>query len=168
MLSASQEIYSRRVRLVFSEPWKVVRGPVSGMRIAITGQYCSRDILSAWGRCSETGESIIQGRLRASLAAYDVFLVFASTASAAASFRSLCGSVRGAPVCSSQTSPMAAPQVAQSTDSICFGVSSLLFTTTSCNIPSRDNAQYCSFLAHLAKPKLQIVTPVVSCQCEQN
>ena len=53
---------------------------------------------------------------------------FVSTASAAKSFRSRCGSVRGAPECSSQTSPTAAPQVVQGTDSICFGVSSLDFT----------------------------------------
>src|SRR5579863_10725675 len=39
MLSASQEIYSRKVRLVFSEPWKVVRGPVSRIGEPITGQY---------------------------------------------------------------------------------------------------------------------------------
>jgi hypothetical protein len=53
---------------------------------------------------------------------------FASTDSAAESFRSRCGSVRGAPVCSSQASPIAAPQVVQRTDIICFGVSSLDFT----------------------------------------
>src|ERR1035437_5405996 len=55
-------------------------------------------------------------------------LEFAATASAAESFRSRCGSVRGAPVCSSQTSSVAAPQVGQGTDNICFGVSSLVFT----------------------------------------
>jgi hypothetical protein len=54
---------------------------------------------------------------------------FISTASAAESFRSRCGSVRGAPVCSSHTSPTAAPHVVQGTDSICLGVSSLAFTT---------------------------------------
>ena len=53
---------------------------------------------------------------------------FVSTASAAESFRSRCGSVRGAPVCSSHTSPTAAPQVVQGTDNICFGVSSVDFT----------------------------------------
>jgi hypothetical protein len=67
---------------------------------------------------------------------------FASAASAAESFRSRCGSVRGAPVCSSQASPTAAPQVVQGTDSICFGVSSFVFTTTSCTFPIRENAQY--------------------------
>lgn len=51
-----------------------------------------------------------------------------STASAAKSFRSRCGSVRGPPECSSQASPIAAPQVSQGTDNICFGVSSLVFT----------------------------------------
>jgi hypothetical protein len=53
---------------------------------------------------------------------------FVSRASAAESFRSRCGSVRGAPVCSSQASPAAAPQVVQGTDNISFGVSSLVFT----------------------------------------
>jgi hypothetical protein len=55
---------------------------------------------------------------------------FSSTASAAESFRSRCGSVRGAPVCSSQGSLAAAPQVVQGTANICFGVSSLVFITT--------------------------------------
>ncbi len=62
------------------------------------------------------------------LGGYDCLLIFASTASAAESLRSRCGSVRGAPVCSSQTSPMAAPHVVQGTSNICFGVSSLVFT----------------------------------------
>lgn len=53
-----------------------------------------------------------------------------STASAAESFRSRCGSVRRVPVCSSQASPIAAPQVVQGTDNICFGVSSFVFTST--------------------------------------
>jgi hypothetical protein len=55
---------------------------------------------------------------------------FVSTASAAESFRSRCGSVRKAPACSSQAFSVAAPQVGQGTDNICFGVSSLVFTTT--------------------------------------
>jgi hypothetical protein len=57
-----------------------------------------------------------------------VLRVFASTASAADSFRSRWGSVRSAPVCSSHASPVAAPQVVQGTDNICFGVSSFVFT----------------------------------------
>jgi hypothetical protein len=69
---------------------------------------------------------------------------FVSTASAAESFRSRCGSVRGAPVCSSQTSPIAAPQVLQGTDNICLKVSSLVFTIPWCNDPQSKNAQYCS------------------------
>src|SRR5579864_6286406 len=44
-----------------------------------------------------------------------------STASAAESFRSRCGSVRRAPVCSSHASPVAALHVGQGTDNICFG-----------------------------------------------
>ena len=58
---------------------------------------------------------------------------FVSRASAAESFRSRCGSVRNAPVCSSQASLIAAPQVGQGTDCICFSVSSFVFTTPSCN-----------------------------------
>jgi hypothetical protein len=58
------------------------------------------------------------------------FLRFASTASAAESFRSRCASLRGTPLCSSQTSFVAAPQVGQGTESVCFMVSSLLFTAT--------------------------------------
>lgn len=54
--------------------------------------------------------------------------IFVSSASIAESLRSRCGSVRGAPVCNSQTSPIAAPQVLQGTDNICFVVSSLAFT----------------------------------------
>lgn len=69
---------------------------------------------------------------------YRLPIVF-STVSAAASFRSRWGSVRGAPVCNSQTSPMAAPQVPQGTDSICFGVSSFDFTNIKmqCHIEKR-------------------------------
>jgi hypothetical protein len=51
-----------------------------------------------------------------------------SSASAAESFRSRCGSVRGVPECSSQASPIVAPQVLQGTHNICFRVSSLVFT----------------------------------------
>jgi hypothetical protein len=71
-----------------------------------------------------------------------IFAVYFPTVSAAESFRSRCGSVRGAPVCSSQASPIAAPQVLQGTDNTCFGVSSLVFTTTECNAHSREDAQY--------------------------
>src|SRR5437667_5037203 len=52
-----------------------------------------------------------------------------STASAAENFRSRCGSLRRAPVCSSHGWPIAAPHVGQGTEDICFGVSWLLFTT---------------------------------------
>src|SRR5271156_3355218 len=65
-----------------------------------------------------------------------------STASAAESFRSRCGSVRGAPVCSSQTSPIAAPHVLQGTDNICFGVSSLVFTPQNASPTNRKDVQY--------------------------
>jgi hypothetical protein len=59
---------------------------------------------------------------------------FISTASAEDSFRSRCGSVRKAPVWSSHASPVAAPQVGQGTDNICFAVSSLVFIPKVCNV----------------------------------
>jgi hypothetical protein len=64
-------------------------------------------------------------------------------ASAAVSFRSRCGSVRGAPECSSHTSRIAAPQVGQGTDNVWLGVSSLTFTAIYCNAPTPKN---CSIL----------------------
>jgi len=68
-----------------------------------------------------------------------VLLGLVSTASAAASFRSRCGSVRGAPVCSSQASSLVAPQVGQGTDNICFRVRSLVFTATGYSLPQLEN-----------------------------
>lgn len=63
-----------------------------------------------------------------------IFLVdFASTASAAANFRSLCGSLRNAPECNSQGSPIAAPHVRHGTAMSCFGVSSLFFINAGFN-----------------------------------
>ena len=59
---------------------------------------------------------------------------FISTASAADSFRSRCGSVRRAPVWSSHASPVATPQVGQGTDNTCFAVSSLVFIPKDCNV----------------------------------
>jgi hypothetical protein len=53
----------------------------------------------------------------------------ASSESAAANLRSLCGSLRNAPECSSQGSPIAAPHVGHGTAMSCFGVSSLDFIT---------------------------------------
>lgn len=76
---------------------------------------------------------------------YRLPVVF-STASAASSFRSRWGSVRGAPVCNSQASPTAAPQVPQGTDSICFGVSSFVFTIVRCNATSKEDVHYCTLL----------------------
>jgi hypothetical protein len=73
---------------------------------------------------------------------------FFSIASAADSFLSRWGSNRGAPVCSSQASPMAAPQVVQSTDSVSFSVSSLVFTFRIMpHLPNRK----CSILLSLSK-----------------
>jgi len=53
--------------------------------------------------------------------------LFFSIASAAESFRSTCGSVRGLPECSKQGSPAPTPQVGQGTDDNCSGVKSLIF-----------------------------------------
>ena len=73
---------------------------------------------------------------------------FFCIASAADSFLSRWGSNRGAPVCSSQASPMAAPQVVQSTDSVSFSVSSLVFTFRI--MPHPPNRK-CSILLTLSK-----------------
>jgi len=61
-----------------------------------------------------------------------------STASAAESFRSRCGSVRRAPVCSSQASWLVAPQVGQGTDNICLRVRSLVFTAIGYCLPQLE------------------------------
>jgi hypothetical protein len=50
----------------------------------------------------------------------------------AANLRSTCGAERGAPECSSQRSPTAAPHVGHVTPDICLGVSSFLFTHPKC------------------------------------
>jgi hypothetical protein len=47
-------------------------------------------------------------------------------ASAAESFRSTCGSERGAPECSKQRAPAATPQVGQGTETNCFDVRSAI------------------------------------------
>src|SRR5882724_2050979 len=52
--------------------------------------------------------------------------LFFSIASAAESFRSTCGSVRGEPECNKQGSPGPTPQVGQGTDDNCSGVRSLM------------------------------------------
>lgn len=62
-----------------------------------------------------------------------------STASAAESFRSRCGSVRGVPVCSSQAPPLVAPQVGQGTDNICLRVRSFVFTATGYSLPQFES-----------------------------
>jgi hypothetical protein len=50
-------------------------------------------------------------------------------AAIAESFRSTCGSERGAPECSTQRSPTATPHVGQGTETSCAGVSSFFFTS---------------------------------------
>ena len=77
-----------------------------------------------------------------------------STASAAESFRSRCGSVRGAPVCSPQASAAAAPQVGQGTDKICFNVSSLLFIAPQCTVPQSKRWSILLIFNTLAKWQL--------------
>ena len=52
------------------------------------------------------------------------WLLFRSIASAAESFRSTWGSMRGAPECSKQRAPAATPHVGHGTESNCFGVKS--------------------------------------------
>jgi hypothetical protein len=87
------------------------------------------------------------------------FYGFVSTASAAESLRSRCGSLRGAPVCNSQAFPIAAPHVVQGTDNICFGVSSLVFTML---IMQRSTVRKCSILlisSTLAKRKVVLRRP---------
>jgi hypothetical protein len=80
-------------------------------------------------RRNKAGESACTRDPVASTGDYRL-LGFISTASAAESLRSRWGSVRRAPVCSSQGSSVAAPQVGQGTEHICFSVSSLVFTAT--------------------------------------
>ena len=93
----------------------MVRLPGSGRRNRVDRQLGIANVSGT----ATAGRGLIRLRL----------LSFISTASAAESLRSRCGSVRGAPELSSQTSPVAAPQVGQRTDNICFGVSSLVFMT---------------------------------------
>src|ERR1700683_4243524 len=54
-------------------------------------------------------------------------ILFVSIASTAESFRSTCGSERGAPECSTQRFPAATPHVGHETEDICLGVSSFFF-----------------------------------------
>src|SRR5882762_9293480 len=75
---------------------------------------------------------------------------FVSKASAAESFLSQCGSKRRAPECSSHGSPIAAPQVVQRTEFICFTVSSLVFISAFVFLLGRwlnrqeENLPFCS------------------------
>jgi hypothetical protein len=88
-------------------------------------------------------------------------------ASAAVSFRSRCGSVRGAPECSSQTSLIAAPQVGQGTDNVWLGVSSLAFTAIYCSVPTPKS---CSILLNekiLSELKSGAEEPKFFVNCEQ-
>jgi hypothetical protein len=60
-------------------------------------------------------------------------ILFVSIASAAESFRSRCGSVRGAPECSKQRSPGATPHVGQETEDNCFVVRSVILMQIECD-----------------------------------
>ena len=60
--------------------------------------------------------------------------------------------------------PIAAPQVLQGTDNICFGLSSRKFTTTQCTVPETKNAQYCSSFSTLAKSRCASRSPIGFCR----
>ncbi len=66
-------------------------------------------------------------------------ILFVSIASAAESFRSTCGSDRGAPECSTQRSPAPTPHVGHGTEDNCSGVSSLFFTGVDCGNTQPQN-----------------------------
>jgi hypothetical protein len=59
-------------------------------------------------------------------------VLFVSTASAAASFRSKCGSKRSPPECSSQPCPAATPHVGQGMEDHCLGVRSFILIPIFC------------------------------------
>jgi hypothetical protein len=91
---------------------------------------------------------------------------FAFKAAAAESFRAWCGSVRMPPVCSSQASPIAAPQLVQGTDNACFGVSSLILMNAQYNVLQLRNGRYCSFsgLFKLPFPIAEIQRAKIRCR----
>jgi len=109
----------------FAGCWKIRRkiqfrvGTLGRRAVSVLILAALKYFLFRWRRTTRRG---LTGRYR--------LLWLRSTASAAESFRSRCGSVRRAPACSSQASSVAAPQVGQGTDNICFRVSSLVFTAT--------------------------------------
>jgi hypothetical protein len=64
---------------------------------------------------------------------------------------------------------MAAPQVLQGTDSICFGVSSFVFTPQDATLLSKKDVHYCTFSNTSFKAAVSIVGPTALFQnCEQN
>jgi hypothetical protein len=69
-------------------------------------------------------------------------ILFVSIASAAESFRSTCGSERGAPECSKQCSPGATPHVGQGTENNCFAVRSLILIWIWCDKTSRKSVPF--------------------------
>jgi hypothetical protein len=69
-------------------------------------------------------------------------VLFVSTASAAASFRSKCGSKRSPPECSSQSCPAAAPQFGQGTEDSCFGVRCFILIRICCDNTFRKSVPF--------------------------
>jgi hypothetical protein len=68
--------------------------------------------------------------------------LFASMASAAESFRSICNSERGAPECSKQRFPAATPQVGQGTEDNWVGVRSFILMGTECDKKCRKSIRF--------------------------
>src|SRR4029077_13789003 len=74
-------------------------------------------------------------------------ILFVLIASAAESFRSTCGSERGAPECSKQRSPRATPHVGQGTENNCFSVRSPFLIWIRCAKTSRKTIPYRTLFA---------------------
>jgi hypothetical protein len=74
-------------------------------------------------------------------------ILLLSTASAAESFRSTCGSERGAPEYSKQRSPAATPHVGQGTANNCFAVRSRFLIWIQCPKTNRKTIPYRTLFA---------------------
>jgi hypothetical protein len=70
-------------------------------------------------------------------------------------------------VCSSQTSPIAAPHVMQGTDNICFGVSSFDFISTSCDALSLEKCPILLILSKLDRAECHSGYASDFLRCEQ-
>jgi hypothetical protein len=113
-------------------PTRLANHPSTGLRAGSAHRGCGAEQnCRGFGHPREAvKDDQLTGAAPTSLSVRCGLRVFASTASAAESFRSRCGSVRGAPEWSSQTSPTAAPQVVQGTEKTWLELSSLVFITT--------------------------------------